>query len=149
MARVTVEDCITKVTNRFDLVLLASQRARQLAFGSLLTISRDNDKNPVVALREIAVGNIAAEDMQTSVIHNYRQYQAKPDAREEELDAILTSDKSMKSKNVEIGVSEKTPAAPKKLIKVAMIEDDFEDDLDESDENAEDMDEDVDAEEMA
>ena len=56
MARVTVEDCIDKVDNRFELVLLASHRARQISQGSQITVNRDNDKNPVVALREIAEG---------------------------------------------------------------------------------------------
>jgi len=60
MARVTVEDCIDKVENRFDLVLLASHRARMISSGSQITIDRDNDKNPVVALREIAEKTISA-----------------------------------------------------------------------------------------
>ena len=61
MARVTVEDCVLKVPNRFDLVMLASQRARDIASGAPETVARDNDKNPVIALREIAEGNITAE----------------------------------------------------------------------------------------
>src|SRR3989338_3737020 len=64
MARVTVEDCIREVPNRFDLVLLASQRARQVSAGSPLTVSRDNDKNPVVALREIADKTVNLEELQ-------------------------------------------------------------------------------------
>ena len=58
MARVTVEDCIDKVANRFDLVLIASHRSRMISTGSEITVARDNDKNPVVALREIADNNI-------------------------------------------------------------------------------------------
>ena len=63
MARVTVEDCIEKVDNRFELVLLASHRARMISAGSPLTIDRDRDKNPVVALREIADSTISPEDL--------------------------------------------------------------------------------------
>ena len=66
MARVTVEDCIDKVDNRFDLVLLAAHRARMISSGSQLTIDRDNDKNPVVALREIADSTISPEDLRSA-----------------------------------------------------------------------------------
>ena len=68
MARVTVEDCIEKIPNRFDLVLAASQRARSIQKGELLTIERDNDKNPVVALREIASETIDPERMRDGII---------------------------------------------------------------------------------
>lgn len=68
MARVTVEDCIREIPNRFDLVLLAAQRGRQISAGSPLTVSRDNDKNPVVALREIAEKTISLEELQESLI---------------------------------------------------------------------------------
>ena len=64
MARVTVEDCVEKIPNRFDLVLVAAQRARQISGGAELTVDRDRDKNPVVALREIADETIAPEDLQ-------------------------------------------------------------------------------------
>jgi DNA-directed RNA polymerase subunit omega len=74
MARVTVEDCIDKVENRFDLVLLASHRARMISSGSQLTIDRDNDKNPVVALREIAEKTISPEDLKEDLIHTLQKY---------------------------------------------------------------------------
>ncbi|MDJ0932272.1 DNA-directed RNA polymerase subunit omega [Breoghania sp.] len=74
MARVTVEDCIGKVDNRFDLVLLASHRARMIASGSPLTIDRDNDKNPVVALREIAEQTVSPEDLKEDLIHSLQKY---------------------------------------------------------------------------
>jgi DNA-directed RNA polymerase subunit omega len=74
MARVTVEDCVEKVPNRFELVLLAAHRARSLASGSPLTIDRDNDKNPVVALRELADGTIAPDDMQEDLIHSIQKH---------------------------------------------------------------------------
>ena len=74
MARVTVEDCIDKVENRFDLVLLASHRARMISSGSQITIDRDNDKNPVVALREIAEKTISPEDLKEDLIHSLQKY---------------------------------------------------------------------------
>ena len=74
MARVTVEDCIDKVENRFDLVLLASHRARMISSGSQITIDRDNDKNPVVSLREIAEKTISPEDLKEDLIHSLQKY---------------------------------------------------------------------------
>ena len=69
MARVTVEDCIDKVDNRFDLVLLASHRARAISSGSSIHVARDNDKNPVVALREIADSKLTPSDLKEDLIH--------------------------------------------------------------------------------
>jgi DNA-directed RNA polymerase subunit omega len=74
MARVTVEDCVDKVENRFELVLLASHRARMISAGAPLTIDRDNDKNPVVALREIADQSIAPEDLKEDLIHSLQKF---------------------------------------------------------------------------
>jgi DNA-directed RNA polymerase subunit omega len=74
MARVTVEDCIDKVENRFDLVLLASHRARMVSSGSQITVERDNDKNPVVALREIAEATVSPEDLREDLIHSLQKY---------------------------------------------------------------------------
>ncbi len=74
MARVTVEDCIEKVENRFDLVLLAAQRARQLSSGSVTTLSRDNDKNPVIALREIAETAVSPEELEQLLINNTQRF---------------------------------------------------------------------------
>lgn len=74
MARVTVEDCVDKVPNRFDLVLLASHRARMIAAGSQPTLPRDNDKNPVVALREIAEMTIQPDDLKEDMIHSLQKY---------------------------------------------------------------------------
>jgi DNA-directed RNA polymerase subunit omega len=74
MARVTVEDCIDKVENRFDLVLLASHRARMISSGSQITIDRDNDKNPVVALREIADTTVSPGDLKEDLIHSLQKY---------------------------------------------------------------------------
>jgi DNA-directed RNA polymerase subunit omega len=74
MARVTVEDCIDKVENRFELVLLASHRARMISSGAQLTVDRDNDKNPVVALREIADQTIQPDDLKEDLIHSMQKY---------------------------------------------------------------------------
>jgi DNA-directed RNA polymerase subunit omega len=74
MARVTVEDCVDKVENRFELVLLASHRARMITSGAPLTIDRDNDKNPVVSLREIAEQTIAPEDLKEDLIHSLQKF---------------------------------------------------------------------------
>ncbi len=74
MARVTVEDCIDKVNNRFELILVASHRARLISSGQSITIDRDNDKNPVVALREIADETIAPEDLKEDLIHSLQKY---------------------------------------------------------------------------
>ncbi|RFC62685.1 DNA-directed RNA polymerase subunit omega [Fulvimarina endophytica] len=74
MARVTVEDCVDKVDNRFELVLLASHRARQISQGNPITIDRDNDKNPVVALREIADETLSPEDLKEDLIHTLQKH---------------------------------------------------------------------------
>ena len=73
MARVTVEDCIDKVLNRFELVMVAAQRARKIGSGAPLTIDRDNDKNPVVALREIAGETVETEDLKEELIRSHQR----------------------------------------------------------------------------
>jgi DNA-directed RNA polymerase subunit omega len=84
MARVTVEDCVDKVSNRFELVLLASHRGRTIAAGSPITVERDNDKNPVIALREIADKTVSPEDVKEDLIHSMQKYvevdEPEPDA---------------------------------------------------------------------
>ena len=74
MARVTVEDCVEKVPNRFSLVLLAAHRARAISAGAQLMVDRDNDKNPVVALREIADSTISPQDLKEDLIHSLQKY---------------------------------------------------------------------------
>ncbi|AJY46599.1 DNA-directed RNA polymerase subunit omega [Martelella endophytica] len=74
MARVTVEDCIDKVDNRFDLVLLAGHRARLISQGASITVDRDNDKNPVVALREIADETLSPDDLKEDLIHSLQRH---------------------------------------------------------------------------
>ena len=88
MARVTVEDCVTKIPNRFKLVMLAGKRAKDIAAGAELLVDRDNDKNPVVALREIAEDKVAPEDLMEAVVVGLQRY-ADTDELEEENDQDL------------------------------------------------------------
>lgn len=88
MARVTVEDCVDKVPNRFDLVMLAAHRAREITAGSPLTIDRDNDKNPVVALREIADETQPVDELRERMIES-TQTQIEVDEPEEDAMALL------------------------------------------------------------
>ena len=88
MARVTVEDCVDKVPNRFELVMLAAHRAREIAAGAPITVERDNDKNPVVALREIAEETQRAEDLRERLIES-NQTQIEVDEPEEDQMALL------------------------------------------------------------
>ena len=90
MARVTVEDCVDKVDNRFDLVLLAAHRARQVSQGAAITVDRDNDKNPVVALREIADETLSTGDLKEDLIHSLQKHVEvdEPEANFEEEEVI-------------------------------------------------------------
>jgi len=88
MARVKVEDCVDKVPNRFELVMLAAHRAREIASGGALTVDRDNDKNPVVSLREIAEETQSAENLRERMIESY-QTQIEVDEPEEDAMALL------------------------------------------------------------
>ena len=88
MARVTVEDCIEKVPNRFDLVLLATQRTRQLSAGAPLTIERGNDKNPVVALREIAEESVSLTELERNLIEALQKHVAGDEPEEEYLELL-------------------------------------------------------------
>ena len=92
MARVTVEDCILQVPNRFELVLLAAQRARNIGRGEELTLDRDNDKNPVVALREIAEQTIPLEAVEADLIKSLQRAPEPEPAEEEVLDLIATDE---------------------------------------------------------
>ncbi|MCE2565926.1 DNA-directed RNA polymerase subunit omega [Komagataeibacter sp. FNDCF1] len=90
MARVTVEDCVERVPNRFELVLLAAQRARALSRGEEMTIDRDNDKNPVVALREIADQTVGLEQIRSDLIRSLARAPEPEPADEEVVDLIPT-----------------------------------------------------------
>ena len=88
MARVTVEDCVLKVPNRFELVMLAAHRARDLAAGAALTVERDNDKNPVVALREIADETLGIDVLKENVVKGMQKLVEPDEPEEEEMDAL-------------------------------------------------------------
>ena len=88
MARVTVEDCVKKIPNRFELVAIASQRARNISSGGSLTVERDNDKNPVVALREIAEGTVTLDDLKESLINSLQTRVESDDPDEDDIDLL-------------------------------------------------------------
>jgi len=92
MARVTVEDCVEKVPNRFSLVLLAAHRARAVSAGAELMLDRDNDKNPVVALREIAEDVVDADGLREALITSLQRVDERSDAEEEAETLALLSD---------------------------------------------------------
>lgn len=86
MARVTVEDCVLKVPNRFDLVMVAAQRSREISAGSPLTVERDNDKNPVIALREIAEETVSIEELSDALIQGMQRHVEIDEPEEEPQD---------------------------------------------------------------
>jgi DNA-directed RNA polymerase subunit omega len=96
MARVTVEDCVDKISNRFDLVLLAAQRARQVSGGAELTIDRDRDKNPVVALREIAEETIMPEDLKEAVVQSLQRVQIDEEDTPDEVGSLSASAEALR-----------------------------------------------------
>ena len=96
MARVTVEDCVDKIPNRFDLVLLAAQRARQVSAGAELTIDRDRDKNPVVALREIAEETVKPKQLQEALIANLQRVQVDEDDAPDEVGSLSASAEALR-----------------------------------------------------
>ncbi len=109
MARVTVEDCVTKVPNRFELVMLASQRARNIAAGTEITVERDNDKNPVVALREIAEETVDLKELEESLIKGLQKFVEMDEPEEDEVDLIAIQ-QAMTGED-----GESAPAAPAKV----------------------------------
>ena len=103
MARVTVEDCVEKVPNRFSLVLLAAHRARAISAGAALMVDRDNDKNPVVALREIADDVVDGEELRESVIASLQRVDERSEAEEEaETLALLADPTHMQMSELEL-----------------------------------------------
>jgi DNA-directed RNA polymerase subunit omega len=108
MARVTVEDCIDKVENRFDLVLLASHRARMVSAGAQLTVDRDNDKNPVVALREIAEENVSPGDLREDLIHSLQKYVEVDEPETESVPLIGSPGEGVDADDTEVVVDRMT-----------------------------------------
>ena len=96
MARVTVEDCVDKIPNRFDLVLLAAQRARQVSGGAELTLDRDRDKNPVVALREIAEQTIKPKHLEEALIQSLQRVQVDDEEAPDEIGSLSQSAEALR-----------------------------------------------------
>jgi DNA-directed RNA polymerase subunit omega len=96
MARVTVEDCVDKIPNRFDLVLFAAQRARQISGGADLTIDRDRDKNPVVALREIAEETVRPRELEEAVVSGLQRVQIDEEDATDELASLTESAEALR-----------------------------------------------------
>ncbi len=86
MARVTVEDCVERIPNRFELVMLAAQRARNIGAGALLSVDRDNDKNPVVALREIAAESVSLRELENNLVQGMQRAVEFEEPGDEEID---------------------------------------------------------------
>ena len=95
MARITAEDCIIKVPNRFELVLYAAQRARGISAGAQLTVDRDNDKNPVVALREIADSTVQTDELEGSLIKSLQKHIEMDEPVEDEMDILAIQQELM------------------------------------------------------
>ncbi len=110
MARITVEDCIPLIPNRFELVVMAAQRARKISIGESLTVERDNDKNPVVALREIADETVDLDELRQSLVRGL-QKQVEPDEPEEDDMALLMTSEEWASVTQEAPEVEEEPAA--------------------------------------
>ena len=108
MARVTVEDCVLRVPNRFDLVMLAAQRARELSVGGALTVDRDNDKNPVVALREIADSTIDIDKLQDSLIQGLQKHADTDEITEDDSAQMLELEESLLAAAAEGSLAEST-----------------------------------------
>jgi DNA-directed RNA polymerase subunit omega len=88
MARVTVEDCILKVPNRFELVMVAAQRARRIGSGAVLTLDRDNDKNPVVSLREIAEESVSTDELKEDLVRSHQRVFALQDDKDDVIEEM-------------------------------------------------------------
>jgi DNA-directed RNA polymerase subunit omega len=96
MARVTVEDCVDKIPNRFDLVLLSAQRARQISGGAELTLDRDRDKNPVVALREIAEQTVTPNQLEEALVSSMQKVQIDDEEAPDEIGSLAASAEALR-----------------------------------------------------
>lgn len=131
MARVTVEDCIEKVSNRFDLVMLASQRAREVSAGAPITVERDNDKNPVIALREIADETVELENLQESLIVSQQKHVEYDLPEEDEVIELLESESNIAGVTPEAPEADPEPGAEPEMPQMR-----FEDAVEESPDDA-------------
>ena len=106
MARVTVEDCIDKVSNRFELVLLAAHRARMISGGAEPSLDRDNDKNPVLALREIAVETLTFDELMEATIESHQRQIEVDEPDDEDLSLLMGEGQKGKEENADEAVNE-------------------------------------------
>ncbi len=120
MARVTVEDCVQQVPNRFDLVMVAAQRSRDISAGATLTLDRDNDKNPVVALREIAEKTVEIDSLHDAVIRGLQKH-VELDEPEEDILDLMSSDERLGALAADIG-DEFVPAPPEETPSAVEVE---------------------------
>ena len=120
MARITVEDCILKVPNRFDLVVVSAQRSRQISAGEALTLDRDNDKNPVVALREIAETTIDIDQLQEAVVRGLQKHVEVDEPEEDDMALLMARSQSVEPPKVE---SLKDQVAEEMAVLQAMADD--------------------------
>jgi DNA-directed RNA polymerase subunit omega len=103
MARVTVEDCILEIPNRFELVMVAAQRARKIGTGAVLTVDRDNDKNPVVALREIAEKTVSLDELKEELTNSYQKVHLHDDSEPDLADLMDAEEKAL-ANNASLGL---------------------------------------------
>ncbi|MDE0779435.1 MAG: DNA-directed RNA polymerase subunit omega [Alphaproteobacteria bacterium] len=127
MARVTVEDCIERIPNRFDLVMVAGQRAREIAAGAPITVERDNDKNPVIALREIADETVNIENLQESLVAAQQKHVEFDLPEEGEVIELLESESNIPGVQQEVPVADGEDAVDPDMPQMR-----FEDAVDES-----------------
>ena len=138
MARVTVEDCVQRVPNRFQLVMLAAQRARELSVGAESTVDRDNDKNPVVALREIAEKTVDTRELEEELVRSMQRHADRDDPEEEGAELLAMEEELSATADAEVAGVE-APAAEAMFEDAAEAireEDIVEDDVDDAGENA-------------
>lgn len=107
MARITVEDCVLRIPNRFELVLTAAQRAREISAGGVLTVDRDNDKNPVVSLREIAEETVDIEELKQDLIQSLQRYVEQDEPEDEDPD-LLTLGEGLGAMKLEDALARKS-----------------------------------------
>lgn len=145
MARVTVEDCVEKIPNRYELLMVAAQRAKDIEQGSPLRVDRDNDKNAVVALREIAEDKVSIEDLQKSLVLNLQKYVEVEEPEEEEIE-IIAAEKELADLDAQFDTSMLIDDTADSGMQIKDEAGDVMDDLDDMDFSAEDgVDDDISA----
>ena len=132
MARVTVEDCVEKIPNRYELLMVAAQRAKDIEQGSPLMVERDNDKNAVVALREIAEDKVSIEDLQKSLVLNLQKYVEVEEPEEEEIE-IIAAEKELADLDAQFDTSMLLDEGLTETMQIRDEDDDTLDALDDTD----------------